>query len=187
MSTPLLWFVIYSHSKAIIPFFTRWSSQKQHRHSLCCAHMFAEGSMCSDPNTLSTIPSTHPPSRLGVHTHGLFLPHSSPTFRSHISLFSLPYSSQWDQQGTRTTMWSSWKKSITYVAIWTNNPAVNNKERAQKWYYIYTAGLAYPTDLVSTRLQLIKLFIPILVVSIFLLKDHVFLCGLAKKFPEPLQ
>lgn len=36
-------------------------------------------------------------------------------------------------------------------------------------------------------LQLIKLFIPILVVSIFLLKDHVFLCGLAKKFPEPLQ
>lgn len=147
MSTPLLWFVIYSHSKAIIPFFTRWSSQKQHRHSLCCAHMFAEGSMCSDPNTLSTlstIPSTHPPSRLGVHTHGLFLPHSSPTFRSHISLFSLPYSSQWDQQGTRTTMWSSWKKSITYVAIWTNNPAVNNKERAQKWYYIYSrVGLSH--------------------------------------------
>lgn len=128
----------------IIPFFTRWSSQKQHRHSLCCAHVFAEGSMCSDPNTLSTIPSTHPPSRLGVHTHGLFLPHSSPTFRSHISLFSLPFSIQWDQQGTRTAMWSSWKKSITYVAIWTNNPAVNNKERAQKWYYIYSrVGLSH--------------------------------------------
>lgn len=88
----------------------------------------------------------HPsPIQVGCpHTHGLFLPHSSPTFRSHISLFSLPYSIQWDQQGTRTAMWSSWKKSITYVAIWTNNPAVNNKERAQKWYYIYSrVGLSH--------------------------------------------